>query len=65
LGERTNTTVATDDEFELELTQTLWSWKRWLTLHLEANTDLRPELKKAAESVQKKINDLCGLLDAK
>jgi hypothetical protein len=58
-------TVITGEVFEGELTQTLWSWNRWLTLHLEANTELRPELSKAVKSVQKKINDLCGLLDAK
>lgn len=57
--------IAIGDEFEAELTKTLWSWDRWLTLHMEANTDLRPELRKAVESVQKKINDLYGLLDAK
>jgi len=57
--------VATGDEFEAELTQTLWSWNRWLTLHLEANTELRPELSKAVKSVQKKINDLSGLLEPK
>jgi hypothetical protein len=57
--------VATGDEFEAELTQTLWSWNRWLTLHLEANTELRPELSKAVKSVQKKIAELSGLLDVK
>ena len=55
--------IAIGDEFEAELTKTLWSWDRWLTLHMEANTDLRPELRKAVKSVQKKISDLYGLLD--
>ena len=57
--------VAIGDQFKAELTQTLWSWDRWLKLHLEANTDLRPELRKAVESVQKKIVALYGLLDVK
>ena len=57
--------VATGDEFEAELPQTLWSWNRWLTLHLEANTELRPELSKSLKSVHKKIIDLYRLLDAK
>lgn len=57
--------VAIGDQFEAELTKTLWSWDRWLKVHLEANTDLRPELRKAVESVQKKISDLYGLLDVK
>ena len=57
--------VATGDEFEAELSQTLWSWNRWLTLHLEANTELRPELSKSLKSVHKKIIDLYRLLDAK
>ena len=58
-------TVITGEAFEAELERTMWAWDRWLVLHLEANTELRPELSKAVKSVQKKINDLAGLLDAK
>ena len=58
-------TVITGEAFEAELERTMWAWDRWLVLHLEANTELRPELSKAVKSVQKKINDLSGLLDAK
>ena len=58
-------TVIKGEGFEAELERTMWAWDRWLVLHLEANTELRPELSKAVKSVQKKINDLSGLLDAK
>jgi hypothetical protein len=57
--------VAMGDEAESELTQTLWSWNRWMTFYLEANTELGPDLSKAVKSVQNKIIELSDLLNVK
>lgn len=57
--------VAMGDEAESELTQTLWSWNRWLTFYLEANTELGPDLSKAVKSLQEKITELSDLLNVK
>ena len=57
-------TVVVGDQFEDEFTRVLWSWDRWLTLHLEANEQLSPKLRKEAESLQGKMRDLLSLIDA-
>ena len=57
-------TVVVGDQFENEFTRVLWSWDRWLTLHLEANEQLSPKLRKEAESLQRKMGKLLSLIDA-
>ena len=57
-------TVVVGDQFEDEFTRILWSWDRWLTLHLEANKDLSPKLRKEAESLQRKMVKILQLLDS-
>ena len=57
-------TVVVGDQFEDEFTRVIWSWNRWLALHLEANEQLDPKLRKEAESLQGKMRDLLGLIDA-
>lgn len=55
--------VVVGDQFEDEFTRILWSWDRWLALHLEANKDLSPKLRKEAESLQRKMVKILQLLD--
>lgn len=57
-------TVIVGDQFEDEFTRILWSWDRWLALHLEANKDLSPKLRKEAESLQRKMAKILQLLDS-
>lgn len=56
-------TVVVGDQFEDEFTRVLWSWDRWLALHLEANKDLSPRLHKEATALQRKMATLIRLLD--
>lgn len=55
-------TVVVGDQFEAELSRVIWSWNRWLAIHLEANEDLSPKLRKETESLQRKMGK--RLLDA-
>ena len=55
-------TVVVGDQFEDEFTRVLWSWDRWLALHLEANKQLSPKLRKEAESLQRKMGKVLKLL---
>lgn len=57
-------TVVVGDQFEHELTRVLWSWDRWLAIHLEANKQLSPKLRKETESLQRKMGKLMMLLDS-
>jgi hypothetical protein len=57
-------TVVVGDQFEDEFTRVIWSWNRWLALHLEANEELDPKLRKEAESLQRKMGKLLRLIDA-
>lgn len=57
-------TVVVGDQFEDEFTRVLWSWDRWLAIHLEANEQLSPTLRKEAESLQRKMGKLLSLIDA-
>ena len=57
-------TVVVGDQFKNAFTRVLWSWDRWLTLHLEANEQLSPKLRKEAESLQRKMGKLLSLIDA-
>ena len=57
-------TVVVGDQFEDEFTRVLWSWDRWLALHLEANKDLSPKLRKEAESLRRKMAKILHLLDS-
>jgi len=56
-------TVVVGDQFEDEFTRVLWSWDRWLTIHLEANEQLSPTLRKEAESLQRKMGKLLRLIE--
>ena len=57
-------TVVVGDRFEAELSRVIWSWDRWLAIHMEANKDLSPKLQKETESLQWKLVKLLSLLDA-
>ena len=57
-------TVVVGDQFEDEFTRVIWSWNRWLALHLEANEQLDPKLREEAESLQRKMRKLLSLIDA-
>lgn len=57
-------TVVVGDQFEDEFTRVIWSWNRWLALHLEANEQLDPKLRKEAESLQRKMGKVLRLIDA-
>ncbi|TWU18876.1 hypothetical protein [Allorhodopirellula heiligendammensis] len=55
-------TVVSGKAFQAELEQTLWTWRRWLELHLEANPELKPELTKELNSLKSKIVKVNGLI---
>ena len=55
-------TVITGEAFEAELERTMWAWNRWLELHLEANTQMRPEIAKELKAIKKKISKVDQLL---
>ncbi len=55
-------TVITGEAFEAELERTLWAWDRWLELHLEANSEMRPEIAKELNAIKKKIAKVDGML---
>jgi hypothetical protein len=44
------------------LERTMWAWNRWLELHLEANTQMRPEIAKELKAIKKKISKVDQLL---
>ncbi len=54
--------VITGEVFEGELERTMWSWDRWLELHLEANPQLRPEIVKELKAIKQKIAKVDELL---
>jgi hypothetical protein len=56
--------VVIGDQFEDELSRVLWSWDRWLTIHLEANKDSNSKLRKEAHSLQRKMVKVLRILDA-
>ena len=47
-----------------EFTRVIWSWDRWLALHLDANKQLSPKLRKEADSLQRKLGKLMMLLNS-
>lgn len=55
-------TVVIGDEFEGELEQTMWAWNRWLELHVDANTEVRPEILRELNAIKKKVAKVNGLL---
>ncbi len=57
-------TVIVGDQFEDELARVVRSWDRWLVIHLEANEQLSPTLRKEAESLQRKMDKMTRLLDS-
>ncbi|MDA7932407.1 hypothetical protein N9B53_01160 [Mariniblastus sp.] len=56
--------LVTGTNFERELSQTLWSWSRWLGVHLEKDESMRSEIAKELKSLQRKISRLQVSLDA-
>ncbi len=48
--------------FEAGLEQTMRTWNRWLTLHLKANAQLRPEISKELTALSRKIAKIDELL---
>ena len=49
--------------FEQKLSQTLWSWSRWLGIQLEEDESMRSEIAKELKSLQLKIRRLQTSLD--
>ena len=60
-GRRPNVVIG--PQFEQELSQTLWSWSRWLGVHLEEDEAMRSEIAKELKSLQRKISRLQASLD--
>ena len=56
-------TVIVGDQFEDELARVVRSWDRWLVIHLEANQDLSPTLRKQTKALKQKMGKLLRLLD--
>lgn len=48
-------TVVVGDQFEDELARVIWSWNRWLALHLEANELLSPKLRRETQALKKQM----------
>jgi hypothetical protein len=57
-------TVIVGDQFEDELARVVRSWDRWLVIHLEANKQISPALRKEANSLHRKMDQLMGLLES-
>jgi hypothetical protein len=57
--------VVIGPQFEQELSQTLWSWSRWLGIQLEEDESMRSEIAKELKSLQRKIGRLQASLDVK
>ena len=55
--------LVTGTNFERELSQTLWSWSRWLDVHQEQQESIRPEVTKQLKSLTSKISRLQEVLD--
>ena len=55
--------IVVGPDFDQELSQTLWSWKRWLDIALEQKETIRPELVKQLVSLNRKISALQDFLD--
>jgi hypothetical protein len=55
-------TVVVGDQFEDEFARVLWSWDRWLALHLDANQQLSPKLLKETKSLQRTMAKVLRLL---
>ena len=54
--------LVTGTNFERELSQTLWSWSRWLEVHLEQQESIRPEVTKQLKSLTSRISRLQEVL---
>jgi len=57
-------TVIVGDQFEDELARVVRSWDRWLVIHLEANKQISPALRKEANSLHQRMDKLMGLLES-
>ena len=57
-------TVVAGDQFEDEFTRVLWSWDRWLAIHLEANKELSPKLLKETKAFQRTMAKVLRLLNS-
>ena len=55
--------IVVGPDFDQELSQTLWSWKRWLDIALEQKETIRPELVKQLVALNRKISALQNFLD--
>ena len=57
-------TVIVGDQFEDELARVVRSWDRWLVIHLEANKQISPAVRKEANSLHRRMDKLMGLLES-
>jgi hypothetical protein len=57
-------TVIVGDQFEDELARVVRSWDRWLVIHLEANKQISPAVRKEANSLHQRMDKLMGLLES-
>lgn len=55
--------VVTGKAFEKELSNTLWSWNRWIELHLDEHDAMRSDVAKQLRSLQRKFTGLQKVLD--
>jgi hypothetical protein len=56
-------TVITGEAFVGEVSQAMWAWDRWLSLHLEANADMLPGLAKEFRAMKRLIARVNGLME--
>jgi hypothetical protein len=49
--------LASAEKFANQFRDRVWSWRRWLDLHLESMEELDPRLRREAKSLQRKLCD--------
>ena len=54
--------IVTGDGFASELESQLYSWKRWLSYHLEANDDIKPTLRGELNDVKQRLEGIHNIL---
>lgn len=55
--------VASAEKFESQFKERIWSWRRWLDLHLQSIEELDPRLRREAKSLQRKLAAIAEAID--
>lgn len=55
--------VASAEKFESQFKERIWSWRRWLDLHLQSIEELDPRLRREVRSLQRKLAAIAEAID--